>query len=222
MNFESAWTRSGVDQFSTVPTAFERANPGNFCDVPGVQIYVPTDPSAPFGTRTLANNGGCQIPTASLNSTALQLLQFFPQPNVTGAGLADNFHLQTRVPTQNTRINTRILQTISPKLNARVIYNFSEAASHAFQSYPSLESNSGTRGQSATLGLTQNYSRAWINDSQLIFSRNRVLNLNSFANVDNVSGDLGITGISSAPIDFGLPQLSFTNPLGPSPTALLR
>jgi hypothetical protein len=211
VNFESAWTRSAVDQFSTVPTVFERANPGNFCDVPGVQIYVPTDPSAPFGTRTLANNGGCQIPSGMLNSTALQLLQFFPEPNVPGAGLADNFHLQTRIPTQNTRINTRVLQTISPKLNARVIYNFSEAARHAFQSYPSLESNSGTRGQSATLGLTQNYSRAWINDSQLIFSRNRVLNLNSFANVDNVSGDLGITGISTAPIDFGLPQLSFTN-----------
>ena len=44
VNFESAWTRSAVDQFSTVPTAFERENPGDFCDVPGVQIYVPTDP----------------------------------------------------------------------------------------------------------------------------------------------------------------------------------
>ncbi len=211
VNFDGSWARNPVDQFSTVPTVFERANPGNFCDVPGVQIYVPTDPSAPFGTRTLANNGGCQIPSGMLNSTALQLLQFFPEPNVPGAGLVDNFHLQARVPTQNTRINTRILQTISPKLNARVIYAFSEAANHAFQSFPSLESNSSTRGQSATLGLTENFSRAWINDSQLIFSRNRVLNLNSFANGDNVSGDLGITGISTAPIDFGLPQLSFTN-----------
>ncbi len=211
VNFESGWTRSAVDQFSTVPSVFERQNPGDFCDVPGLQIYVPTDPSAPFGTRTLANNGGCQIPSGMISNTALQLLQFIPEPNVPGAGLLDNFHLQTRVPTQNTRINTRILQTISPKLNARVIYNFSQAASHAFQSFPSLESNSGTRGQSATLGLTENFSRAWINDSQLIYSRNRVLNLNSFANVDDVSADLGITGISNAPIDYGLPQLNFTN-----------
>ncbi len=224
VNFESNWTRSAVDQFSTVPTAFERANPGDFCDVPGVQIYVPADPSAPFGARTLANSGGCQIPTASLNSTALQLLQFYPQPNVPGAGLVDNYHLQTRVPTQNTRINTRILQTISPKLNARVVYAFSEAANHAFQSFPSLESNSSTRGQSVTLGLTENFSRAWINDSQLIYSRNRARNLNSFANVDNVSGDLGISGISSAPIDYGLPQLSVTNYSGLSdaPPSLTR
>ena len=176
VNFESAWTRSAVDQFSTVPTAFERANPGDFCDVPGVQIYVPTDPSAPFGTRTLANNGGCQIPTGDAEQHgACNCSSSIPEPNVPGAGLVDNYHLQTRVPTQNTRINTRILQTISPKLNARVIYNFSEAANHAFQSFPSLESNSGTRGQSVTLGLTENFSRAWINDSQLIYSRNRAL-----------------------------------------------
>jgi len=208
VNFESAWNRNAVDQFSTVPTALERQDPGYFCDVPGVQIYVPQDLSAPFGPRT---NDGCQIPSTIINDTAKQLLQFFPAPNVPGAGLVDNFHLQARVPTQNTRINTRILQTISPKLNARIIYNYSQAASHAFQAYPSLESNSGTRGQSATLGLTENFSRAWINDSQLIYSRNRVINLNSFANANNVSGDLGITGISNTPIDWGLPQLSFTN-----------
>lgn len=211
INFESGWNRNAVDQFSTVPTAFERANPGDFCDVPGVQIYVPTNLAAPFGARTLANNGGCQIPSSMINSTALQLLQFFPEPNVPNAGSVDNFHLQTRVPTQNTRINTRVLQTFSPKVSGRIVYNFSQAASHAFQSFPSLESNSSTRGQSVTLGLTENFNRSWINDSQLIFSRNRVLNLNSFANVDDISADLGITGISTAPIDYGLPQLSFTN-----------
>ena len=150
-----------MNQFSTVPTVFEHENPGDFCDVPGVQIYVPTDPSMPFGNRTLANNGGCDIPTSMLNSTSQQLLQFFPFPNVPNAGLVDNYLLQTRVPTQNTRINTRVLQTISPKLNARVLYNISEVANHAFQSYP-LRSRAGpgTRGQSATLGLTENFNPA--------------------------------------------------------------
>ena len=51
-------------------------------------------------------------------------------------GFVDNYHLQTRVPTQTNRLNTRILQTISPKLNARIIYNFSQAAKHAFQDFP--------------------------------------------------------------------------------------
>ena len=211
-----------MDQFSTVPTAFERANPGDFCDVPGVQIYVPTDPSAPFGTRTLANNGGCQIPTAMLNSTALQLLQFYPQPNVPGAGLVDNYHLQTRIPTQNTRINTRVLQTISPKLNARVIYNFSEVGQPRLPIVPVARKRLGNARAVGDSGAHRELYRAWINDSQLIYSRNRVLTLNSFANVDNVSSDLGITGISRRADRLGLAATELHQLLEPRATRLLR
>ena len=144
-----------------------------------------------------------------LNTAAVGLLQYIPEPNL--PGFVDNFHLQTRVPTQTTRINTRILHTISPRFHARVIYNFNQGASHSFQSFPSLESSSATRGQSVTLGLTQNWSRQLVNDTQLIYSRNRSRSLNNFANQANVAGALGITGISTAPIDFGVPQVNFTN-----------
>jgi len=72
----------------------------------------------------------------------------------------DNYHLQTRIPTQDNRLNTRIIQTISPKLSARIIYNFSQGANHAFQNFPGIESNTSTRGQSATVGLTQNFTKA--------------------------------------------------------------
>ena len=34
INFDGSWARNPVDQFSTVPTAFERQNLGDFC-VPG-------------------------------------------------------------------------------------------------------------------------------------------------------------------------------------------
>ena len=198
LNFDSTWARNAVDQFSTVPTAAERG--GNFCGLnPQPQLYLP-------------NSGGsavCQIPSSMLNSASLGLLQFIPLPNV--PGLVDNFHLQTSVPTQQDRFNARLLQTISPKLNARVIYAFSHSTNHAFQSFPDLESDVTTRGQSVTVGLTENLSRQWINDSQLIFSRNRVQTLNNFAFSQNVAGDLGITGVSTAPIDWGVPQLSFNN-----------
>jgi trimeric autotransporter adhesin len=195
VNFDGAWARNAVDQFSTVPTAAERQ--GNFCDR-GAQLSVP-NLGAPV----------CQIPSSLLNPAAMGLLQFIPQPNL--PGLVDNFHLQTSVPTQQDRFNARVLHTISPKLNARVIYNFSQSSNHAFQSFPDFESDVATRGQSVTVGLTQNLSRSWINDSQLIFSRNRVQTLNNFAFTTNVSAELGITGVSTAPIDWGPPQLSFNN-----------
>ena len=69
----------------------------------------------------------------------------------------DNYHLQTSVPTQQDRFNARLLQTISPKLNARVIYAFSDSSNHAFQSFPDLESDVTTLGQSVTAGLTKIY-----------------------------------------------------------------
>ena len=205
VNFDGAWARNPVDQFSTVPTAFERQNLGDFCDRPGTQLYVPQGGN-PNGPRTAV---GCQLPSAMFNNTSLGLLQFIPVANL--SGFVDNYHLQTRVPAQTNRLNTRILHTISPKLNARVIYNFSQTATHSFQNFPSLESNVSSRGQALTLGLTQNLTRTLLNDTQLVFSRNRSQTLNNFANNVNVAGDLGITGVSTAPIDFGAPQLSFTN-----------
>jgi trimeric autotransporter adhesin len=201
VNFDSTWARNAVDQFSTVPTAAERG--GNFCDR-GAQLYIP-NPADLNGPRTPA---GCDI-SSYLNPTALGLLQYIPEPNL--PGFVENYHLQTRVPTQQDRLNARVLHTISPKLNARVIYGFSQSDNHAFQSFPDFESDVGTRGQSLTLGLTQNLSRSWINDSQLIFSRNRVQTLDNFAFTTDVAAALGITGVSTAPIDWGVPQLSFNN-----------
>jgi hypothetical protein len=204
VNFDGTWARNAVDQFSTVPTAAERA--GNFCDQnPQLQLNVP-NPSSLTGPRTPV---GCQLPSSSLSSAAVGLLQFIPQPNL--PGVIDNFHLQTQVPTQQDRLNARVLHSISQKLNARVIYGFSQSTNHAFQSFPGFESDVATRGQSVTIGLTQNLSRTWINDSQLIFSRNRVQTLDNFAFTDPVAQDLGINGVSNAPIDFGPPQLSFNN-----------
>ena len=204
VNFDGNWARNAVDQFSTVPTGAERS--GNFCNQdPRLQLNIP-NPADLTGPRTPV---GCQLSSSSLNPAALGLLQFIPEPNLPGS--IDNFHLQTQVPTQQDRFNARVLHSISPKLNARVIYGFSQSANHAFQSFPDFESDVATRGQSVTVGLTQNLSRTWINDSQLIFSRNRVQTLDNFAFADPVAQNLGITGISSAPIDFGPPQLSFNN-----------
>lgn len=207
VNFDGTWARNAVDQFSTVPTAAERG--GNFCDR-GAQLYIP-NPANLNGPRAPA---GCDI-SSSLNPTALGLLRYIPEPNL--PGFVENYHLQTRVPTQQDRFNGRLLHTISPKLNARIFYGFSQSTNHAFQSFPDFQSDVSTRGQSVTLGLTQNLSRTWINDSQLIFSRNRVQTLDNFAFTNDVAAALGITGVSTAPIDWGVPQLSFNNFTGAAP-----
>lgn len=203
VNYDGSHTRDPVDTFATVPALEERK--GDFTDR-GVQLFDPLSSST--GPRT---SFGSKIPQGRIDPAAVGLLQFIPLPNVPAAGLVQNFHLQTRVPTASDRLNVRVLHTISPKLNLQVTYNLAETRTHGFQTFPQLESNSHSRGQNVMVGLTQNWTQHFIHDTRLFFSRNKVSTLNQFAFVDNVAGDLGISGISTDPINFGVPQVAFTN-----------
>jgi carboxypeptidase family protein len=201
VNYELGWSRSPVDQFATVPTDAERA--GNFADR-SVQLY---DPS------THASWGSSIPSTVTLNPAAVALLNYIPHANL--PGLVNNYHLQTRTPGATNRINVTIIHTISPKLHLQVNYNLSDGHSHSFNSFPDLQSNADTRGQSVMLGLTQNWTKTFLHDSRLYFSRNRSQTLNQFAFNTDIAGQLGINaangGVSTSPIDFGVPQLGFTN-----------
>ncbi len=199
VNYNGARTRDPVDTFATVPLPAERT--GDFT-ARGVQLSDPlSNPCAPLL--------GSVIPTCRLDPAALGLLQFIPLPNL--PGLVQNFHLQTRVPTATDAFNVRILHTISSKLNFQATYNFSATRTHAFQGFPELESNTNSRGQNIMLGLTQNLTKRFIHDTRLFWSRNRIRTLNRFAFSDDIAARLGITGVSTDPMNFGVPQVALTN-----------
>jgi trimeric autotransporter adhesin len=201
VNYDLGWSRNPVDQFATVPTDAKRA--GNFSDR-NAQLYDPT---------THASWGNAIPASVALNPAAVSLLTYIPHANL--PGLVNNFHLQTQTPAATNRINVNIIHTISPKLHLQVAYNLADGHSHTFNSFPDLESNVDTRGQTVTLALTQNWTKTFIHDSRLLFSRNRYETLNQFAFRTNIAGDLGINsangGVSTDPIDFGVPQLNFVN-----------
>ncbi len=197
VNYNVARTRDPVDTFATVPLPEERA--GNFT-ARGAKLFDP---------RTGASWGSVIPSSQPLDPAAVGLLKFIPLPNLPGP--VQNFHLQTRVPTATDAFNVRVLHTISPKLNAQATYNFSETRTHAFHAFPDLESNTAVRGQSVMLGLTQNWTKQLIHDTRVFWSRSRTQALNRFAFTDNIGADLGIAGISTDPINFGVPLVSFTN-----------
>jgi hypothetical protein len=200
VNYELGWSRNPVDQFATVPTDLERS--GNFCDrtTQPVQLFNPAS-RAPWG---------CSIPTTvTQNSAALGLLNFIPHSNL--PGFVNNFHLQTRLPGATNRLNLNVIHTLSPYLHLQVKYNLTDGHSHSLNSFPGLESNLDTRGQSLELNLTQNWTRTFLHDSRLYFTRSRSQTLNQFAFSNDIAGQLGITGVSTKPIDFGVPHLGFTN-----------
>jgi hypothetical protein len=184
VNYNGARTRDPVDTFATVP--------------------LPAERSGDFTARL-----GILIPASRLDPAALGLLKFIPLPNL--PGLVQNFHLQTRVPTATDAFNVRVIHTISPKLNFQATYNFSATHTHAFQSFPDLENNTSSRGQNVMLGLTQNWTKRFIHDARVFWSRNRINTLNQFAFNQNIAAQLGITGVSADPMNFGVPQVSLTN-----------
>jgi hypothetical protein len=205
INFGGTWSRTPVDSFATVPTAAERA--GNFSNV---WLYDPAT-GLPFSGCPQA----CSIlPANPANLTpqekiAQSLLNYIPSENLPGQKL--NYHLQTNLPGLSNRLNVNIVHQISQKLSLQANYNLSNATSHSLNNFPGIEGNTFTRGQSAMIGLTQNYTKTFIHTSQFYFSRNRSLGLNEFSNLTDISSQLGVTGTSTVPFGFGLPQINFTN-----------
>ena len=223
VNFGGTWSRTPVDQFSTVPTLAERN--GDF-SADNVLLYNPL--SNLNGPRTLLTNAGCFqatpssplppagtcVPTNMISAQAISLLNFIPLPNLPTTnvdGQNSNFHLQTNVPGVSNRLNVNVTHQISAKLSLQVNYNLSNATSHSLSSFPGIEGNTFTRGQSAMIGLTQNWTKTFLHSSQLYFSRNRSLGLNGYSDLADISAQLGINGISPNPVDFGLPSINFTN-----------
>jgi len=201
INYDASRRRNPVDSFATVPLAAERS--GDFT-ARGAQLFDPN--SNLTGPRTLL---GSVIPAGMIDPAAAGLLQFIPLPNLPGT--VQNFHLQARIPQSSDRFNIRLAHTINPKWSISGNYNFSSTRSESVPGFPSLRGNQDGRQQAFTLSLSQQASPKLAHNMALNWSRNRTDSLNLFAFNNDIAGGLGINGISTAPINFGVPQINFTN-----------
>ena len=204
-NFQLDQQKAGVDTFSTVPTSAERN--GDFCGL-GITLYDPFSNLA--GTRTPLGNG-CQIPT--INPASEALLSYIPLPNVAGQ-TAQNFLLQSTTAHNTDSFNIHVLHTINAKFNLNVGYNFSSSRQDTLGAFPDIRGRTTTRGQNVDLGLTHNWSPKFIENTHLNWSRSRSQTLSANSFVNNIAGDLGITGIAGDPMDYGLPGINFSSLTG--------
>jgi Carboxypeptidase regulatory-like domain len=210
LNYQHETVQTAINSFSTVPTADERN--GLFCGLktPIVEPFTNTPfPSAPCpGSSTM----GQQIPTSDFaNNPAVQgLLSFFPQPNVPGA-ITQNYLLQTTTPNNSDRVNGTILHTINSKFNVNASYNLSSQRQQTISNFADIGGHQSTLSQNLTLGVSHNWSPHFVENTSVNWSRNRVKLLSDNSFVNNVTGNLGIVGVSPEPIDFGIPQTTFTD-----------
>jgi len=221
VNYSLTRGKSPFDSFATVPTLAERS--GDFSQaeiltgsaagtVP--KIYNPFScPSTLFcdNPAQFAYNGVLNvIPPANINQAALGLLNYIPWPNVTGATV-QNFHLQESLHTANDRVMGRIGHQISRKDSINGMYYFNSSHGSSVSNFPDLTSTTSVRGQNMNVSEIHTIGARTINTLTANFNRQRTKLLNGFAYKEDIAGDLGIEGISTSPIDWGLPTTQFTN-----------
>jgi Carboxypeptidase regulatory-like domain len=211
LNYQHQLVKNGVNNFSLVPTLDERS--GNFCNVGnGFTLY---DPSSNFsGPRTVLGNG-CQLPTGSINTAANGLLQYIPLPNtspITGPhGQTYNYLLQSTTPQNTDAVNLHIIHTINSKVNLNGGYDFDSARQNTLGNFASIAGHQSTLSQNVNLGLNHNWSSNVVESTSLNWSRSRIQLLSDNSFLNNIAGELGIAGVSTDPMNYGIPEIQFSS-----------
>ncbi|MEA2262311.1 MAG: hypothetical protein QOJ51_5136 [Acidobacteriaceae bacterium] len=190
-----------VNKFATVPTAAQRG--GDFSAL-GTTLYNPYSNIA--GPRTA---WGTQVPQQYLDTAAQGLLKLIPPANLPGDVL--NYHQQQALPQSIDKLNTRLLHNMSSRTTLLGAYNLVSMSSLQSPMYPTLSDHLNVMDQNVTLGVTTNINPRFDNEIRFNFNRSRVQDLSGFAYTNNITGDLGIIGGATAPMDWGAPSISLLN-----------
>jgi hypothetical protein len=201
LGYEFDRNKTPLDTFETVPLPQERN--GDFA-ARGVQLFDPLSNIA--GPRTAM---GSVIPASRMDPTALALLKYLPLPNLPGTD--QNLHLQTSLPQSSDRLNIRILRTISSQLSFQANYNLNSMRGELAFVNPGLRSYLNTREQNVTLGLIQNWTPRLLNETRINWTRSRSVVQGQFTFKEDVASELSITGASSNPFYFGVPNVLLNN-----------
>ena len=200
VNYNGTRSRTPFDQVNTVPTDLERA--GNFSksftNAP-VSIYDPLT-NMPFP--------GNVIPASRLDPAALKLLAFIPRANQPGS--VQNYQIVRSIPNNTDNLNVRFNRPVTRKDNLSLNTNFQHRDTNPSQLFGYVDNTSGF-GTSATLGWTHTFSAHLLNNVALNYSFNKNETTPFFSYGVDVATAVGINGTSRDPINFGPPNLSFTN-----------
>lgn len=222
------------DWFSTVPTLAERS--GDFSQSVirnGVNAGNPVQLYDPETHAQIANN---VLASSLISPSAVGLLKFIPEPNLPGT--TQNFHYTTATTNNSNNFNIRFNHTFGNPQQGRggrqqfaggqrgggggrgggrgrgSNINFGlqiqTQDSITANPFPSVGGHSNTKGANATFGYVRQFGR--INNSfNMNYNRNNRTGTNLYAFQQDIAAALGITGVSSNPFDWGIPNLSFTN-----------
>jgi hypothetical protein len=217
VNYNGKRGENPFDQFSTVPTLLERQ--GNFSQTAYtsggnagqlVRIFNPTT-NAQFPNNTITQ----------INPVAAGLLPYIPLPNLPGN--FQNFHFITSAATSSDDLNIRINHSFGaalrgrgqrgrrgPQNNLTFGFHYHGSSAELTNPFPSVGGHTDVRSFDVPISYIRSFGKL-TNIARFDFNRSRARTQNLYAFVNNITGALGIDGVSQNPFDWGLPSLSFTN-----------
>ncbi len=203
--------------YSTVPTLLERE--GNFS-----QSVVDGSPVQIFNPATGLPFAGNIIPNTMINSAAKGLLNYIPMPNLPGS--TQNFRYITSAQDNTNSLNFRLNQALGgtsvgpraggrgrtrgPQNNLSFGFHYSSTDETLTNSFPSVGGHTNITDYDIPIGWTRSFGRL-INSARVDYNRSTINTTNLYANTTDVTGLLGITGVATNPLDWGLPNLSFSH-----------
>jgi trimeric autotransporter adhesin len=219
VNYNGRRGENPFDQFSTVPTLLQRQ--GNFS-----QATYTSGPLAGQPVELIDPATNSPFPNSTLpqvNPIAEGLLQYIPKPNLPGS--FQNFHFVTSANNSTDDLNARVNHTLGaaptgprrggrgwrgPRNNLTFGFHYHGSNSNLTNPFPSIGGTTGIRSFDVPVGYIRSIGKL-TNSLRFDFNRSRTRTENLYAFNDNLAGALGISGVSSNPFDWGLPNLSFTN-----------
>ena len=195
VNYQASRGDNPLTNFAVLPNDAMRA--GDFSGISSV-IYDP------LTRQPFPNN---QIPASRFNSASLGLLAMIPEPNSTGT---QNYRLITAQPTSSDNLNARVNRTLDAKNRLAYSFGYQRRYSESVQLFGYRDPTHGS-GSNHDLTYTHNFSPRLIMNTRVRYNRNITDLLPYFAYGADVSGQLGIQGNSREAVNFGPPNLNFTN-----------
>ena len=136
------------------------------------------------------------------------LLGLIPEPNSSGA--TQNYRLVTSQPTSSDNLNVRLNRSLDSKNRLAYSAGYQRRFSESVQLFGYRDPTHGS-GANHDVTFTHNFSPRLIMNARLRYNRNVTDLLPYFSYGEDVSGKLGITGNSRESVNFGPPNLNFTN-----------
>ena len=152
---------------------------------------------------------------------AAGLLPYIPLPNLPGD--AQNFRFITSANSSSDDLNIRINHSFAaalrgrrqggrrgPQNNLTFGFHYHGSSAQLTNPFPSVGGHTDVRSFDIPISYVRSFGKL-TNIARFDFNRSRIRTQNLYAFVDDITGTLGINGVSQNPFDWGLPSLSFTN-----------